>query len=118
MWRREGRRIREGLGTEGLRDLRWTGRGLLERLFGQERLRLQCTVALLYKHLDFALGGVKLGLARGGEADTFFEKLERLLQGEVALFQSIDDGFELLQRFFKGRHAVYPDTKLERGLSY
>ena len=73
----------------------------LERLFRQEGLGFERAVALLDEHLHLALGGVEFLFAGGGEAYAFLEELERVFEGQVALFQLIDDGFELLERFFK-----------------
>ena len=46
-------------------------------------------------------------LAGGGEPNALFEELERVFEAQIALFELIDDGFELLERFFEGWHLHY-----------
>jgi len=47
-------------------------------------------------------------LAGSGESHALFEELERFVQWQVALFQLIDDGFQLLERFFKEGMTITP----------
>src|ERR1700676_4822618 len=73
----------------------------LEGLLGREWLGFEGAVALLDEHLHLALGGVEFLLADRGEAHTFFKELEGLLQGQVALLELIDYGFEFLEGLFE-----------------
>ena len=67
----------------------------------EKRFGLQGSIALLDEHLHLALGCVQLLLASRRQAHALFEEPKRLFQGQVALFQLIDDGLQLFQRFFK-----------------
>ena len=72
---------------------------------GFEWLRFHGSVTLFDQHLNFALSGIELFFAGGGEADAFLEELERIFEAQVTLFELIDDGLEFLKRFFEGWHA-------------
>jgi len=80
----------------------------LERFFIEEGFGLEGAVALLDEHLDLSFGGFQLSFAGGGEAYSLFEELERVIEGKVAFFELIDDGFELFERLFKGWHWLTP----------
>jgi hypothetical protein len=64
-------------------------------------------VALLDEHFYFAFGFVELLFAEGGEAYAFFEELEGLLEGKVAVFELGDDGFELAEGVFEVGHVLF-----------
>ena len=63
------------------------------RLLLRKRLRLERAIALLDQHLHLALGRVEFLLAGGGKTHAFFEQLQRLFEGQIALFQLVDDRF-------------------------
>jgi hypothetical protein len=76
-------------------------------VFGEEWFCFDAAVALLDEELDLALGGVKLLLAGGGEPYALFEELEGVFEGEVALFELGDDGFEFLEGVFEVWHGDF-----------
>ena len=85
-----------------------------QRSLGREGLRLHRSIALFHEDLDLALGGVEFLFAGRRETHALFEQLEGLFEGKVAALELIDDGFELLQRFFKGGQFVLPRSALQR----
>src|SRR6266704_3860052 len=58
---------------------------------------------VLHQHLDLALGLLQLAVAEAGEADALLVELQRLLQGQLALFELLHDLLELLQRVLERR---------------
>src|SRR5258706_5785726 len=53
---------------------------------------------VLHEHLDLALRLLELAVAEAGEPDALLVELERLLEGQLALLELLDDLLELLQR--------------------
>src|ERR1700739_95660 len=74
----------------------------------REGLGLERAVALLDEDLHLALGSVDFFLASRGESHTLFEELDRVFEAQVSLFELINDGLELLERFFEGWHSEVP----------
>src|SRR5437762_11800273 len=65
-----------------------------------KRFRLQFSV-LLEQNFDLPLCRLKLFTAGTGEANSFFKKLQSLLQWQIATFELFDNFFELLKAIFK-----------------
>src|SRR5258706_16474767 len=53
---------------------------------------------VLHEHLDLALRLLELAVAEAGEPDALLVELERLLEGQLAPLQLLDDLLELLPR--------------------
>src|SRR5262245_8222289 len=56
---------------------------------------------VLDQHLDLALGLLQLAVAEAREPDALLVELQRLLEGELALLELLDDLLQLLQRLLE-----------------
>src|SRR6185436_7371248 len=58
---------------------------------------------VLHQELDLSFGLLELGVAQAREPDPFLVELQRLLEGQLAALQALNDLLELLQRGLEAR---------------
>src|SRR5262249_40095045 len=85
------------------------------RVAGQRRGR-RLDLAALVDDLHAALGLFELRMAEARQLDAALEQCERLLEGEVPLFERLDDGFQFGDRRFEvldGRIVAHVSSTLQ-----
>jgi len=75
--------------------------GGLRLLLAFERRDLGLTPGVRKNQLDLLFDLFELLIAEAGEADSFFEKLERIVERKLFVLQPVHDFLELIERFFK-----------------